>query len=94
LLRPAEWSGALTGFKCLIPPARRQLVTLLFPIGDFAGGPPYAINPAAVEALLKAAGFERLSLEPLPPQQSHPARAVRLRRRERGGWWYARPSAR
>ena len=71
-------------FLCAIPPGRREewgkrmgalvkpggeLVSLVFPIGDFEGGPPFALRPSIVEALLSANGFEAMSLTEVPEAQ-------------------------
>ena len=72
---PARRSYA-TRCKSVVAPAG-ELVILLFPVDEHEGGPPWALQPAAVDALLAAAGFERLALEPLPARLSHSARAGR-----------------
>jgi len=46
-----------------------ELVSLVFPIGDFEGGPPFALRPSIVEALLSANGFEAMSLTEVPEAQ-------------------------
>lgn len=71
-------------FLCAIDPTRRQewaaqmnklvrpggeIVSLVFPLGDFQGGPPFALSPAIVEALLAPAGFESVSLTEVPEEQ-------------------------
>ena len=71
-------------FLCAIPPARRtewaaqmsrlvrpggEIVSLVFPIGDFEGGPPFALSTSVVEDLLEPVGFERVSLTEVPPDQ-------------------------
>lgn len=68
-------------FLCAIPPARREewaetyarlirpggeLVSNVFPIGDFEGGPPFALTPETVERLLVPRGFRVVSLEETP----------------------------
>ena len=35
-----------------------ELVSLVFPLGEFEGGPPYALSPQIVSELLTPAGFE------------------------------------
>ena len=62
------------------PPPCSELVTLIFPVGDYSGGPPFATKPDAVRALLEGAGFECAELSRVPPELSHPARAVRCER--------------
>uniref|UniRef100_A0A7S2TXH8 Thiol methyltransferase 1 n=1 Tax=Lotharella oceanica TaxID=641309 RepID=A0A7S2TXH8_9EUKA len=66
-------------FLCALPPELREgwakqmaalltkdqgrLVTLIFPIVDRPGGPPYAMTVELVEKLLKPHGFVRVSLD-------------------------------
>lgn len=71
-------------FLCAIDPTRRrewaaqmnklirpggEIVSLVFPIGDFQGGPPFALSPSIVEQLLEPAGFESVSLTEVPEEQ-------------------------
>jgi hypothetical protein len=71
-------------FLCAIPPRRREewaaryaklirpggeLVSNVFPIGDFEGGPPFALTVETVEKLLAPAGFEPVSLTETPQEQ-------------------------
>lgn len=70
-------------FLCAIDPKRRSewarkyaeiiapggtLVCLVFPCGDFQGGPPYAISPQIVRELLSPAGFEEVELRETPSE--------------------------
>mmetsp|Transcript_5272 Transcript_5272/g.6999 ORF Transcript_5272/g.6999 Transcript_5272/m.6999 type:complete len:217 (-) Transcript_5272:264-914(-) len=66
-------------FLCALPPELREnwakqmaalleegtgrLVTLIFPIVDKQGGPPYAMSVKLVSDLMKGAGFELVSIE-------------------------------
>lgn len=75
---PSDRSTRVTVDSALL--LRSELVTLIFPVGDFAGGPPFAAQPLAVRSLLEGAGFECAELGPVPPELSHPARAVRPER--------------
>jgi len=45
----------------LIKPETGRLVTLIFPIGEFSGGPPYAMSYSLVKELLKPHGFTEVS---------------------------------
>jgi len=60
--RRREW--ATTMARCVKPGG--TLVSLVFPCGDFDGGPPYALSPALVKDLLAPAGFEEIALEEVP----------------------------
>ncbi len=51
-----------------------ELVTLIFPLGDYEGGPPYAMSVELVQGLLEDVGFEAFYLEPVKPSFSHPDR--------------------
>ena len=70
-------------FLCAIDPRRREewarkhaslikpggtLVCLVFPVGDFEGGPPYALSPEIVRELLAPAGFEEIELRETPAE--------------------------
>ena len=71
-------------FLCAIDPSRRlewaqqmrrlirpggEIVSLVFPVGDFEGGPPFALSPDVVKDLLEPAGFENVSLTEVPEEQ-------------------------
>lgn len=77
-------------FLAALPPSMRQdwasgtnrllakngkLITLIFPLGEFEGGPPYAMSYSLVEGLLKPFGFE--AIESGPAKVSHAARQGR-----------------
>ena len=51
-----------------------ELVTLIFPICDKPDGPPFAMSLPLVRGLLEGVGLERLQLEALPSELSHPGR--------------------
>jgi methyl halide transferase len=51
------------------------LVTLLFPVGEFQGGPPFATKPKTYQDLLLPLGFVCDFSEPV--SQSFPARQGR-----------------
>jgi len=59
--------------KKLIKP-KGEVVTLIFPLGDFAGGPPHAMSKELVCELLTTQGFEFFYLEPPDPSLSHAGR--------------------
>ena len=71
-------------FLCAIEPSRRkewaskyaslirpggELVSNVFPNGDFEGGPPFALSPKIVADLLEPVGFEAVSLTETPETQ-------------------------
>ena len=71
-------------FLCAIPPSRREewaaqmskiikpggeIVSLVFPLGDYEGGPPFALSTTIVKDLLIPAGFERVSLTKMPEEK-------------------------
>ena len=71
-------------FLCAIEPSRRkewaskyaslirpggELVSNVFPNGDFEGGPPFALSPKIVADLLIPVGFEAVSLTDVPETQ-------------------------
>jgi SAM-dependent methyltransferase len=68
-LRP-RWAARM---RQLLSPGG-VLVTLIFPIGDFAGGPPFAVSPELYSRVLGDAGFEAVALAPVPAALSHAAR--------------------
>mmetsp|Transcript_4931 Transcript_4931/g.7624 ORF Transcript_4931/g.7624 Transcript_4931/m.7624 type:complete len:84 (+) Transcript_4931:436-687(+) len=47
----------------LVKEGTGRLVTLIFPIVDKQGGPPYAMSVKLVTDLVKGAGFELVSIE-------------------------------
>lgn len=68
-------------FLCSLPPTRRsdwarrmaellardgELVTLIFPCGEYQGGPPFAMDPQLVRTLLEHNGFRCVSMEEVP----------------------------
>jgi len=62
--RREEWARAHA--KCVKPGG--VLVSVVFPCGDFEGGPPYALTPEIVRDLLVNVGFEEVSLEETPEE--------------------------
>lgn len=48
------------------------LMTVIFPIIDKVGGPPFGVSLDAYQNVLEPAGFECLELEILPPELVHP----------------------
>lgn len=75
-LPPDMWPQWASTMKRLLAPSGR-LVTVMFPIGTFAGGPPYAVQPEAVCKLLESAGLMCEHVQMMPPEWSHKARAGR-----------------
>ena len=76
-LPPALWPKWASAMRGLVKKPGK-LVVLLFPIGNFEGGPPYAVNPSEVNTLLEHSGFSCDELSAVPNSESHPARAVSL----------------
>jgi len=66
-----KWAATM---RRLMKPGQGELITLIFPLGDFAGGPPHAMSQTLVEGLLTREGFEAMYLAPVPPEKSHPGR--------------------
>ena len=79
-------------FLCALPPSMRldwakamrnlvhedgELITLVYPIGEYEGGPPYAMSTKLVTELLEKEGFKQKELYQVPETLSHPARAGR-----------------
>jgi methyl halide transferase len=60
----------------LVAPGGR-LVTMIYPVGTFSGGPPFAMTPEGVHNLLSKAGFQPEVLEPVPEADSFPKRRGR-----------------
>ena len=50
------------------------LVTLVFPICEKEGGPPFKVSLELYRQLLEPVGFECRELDLLPPELSHPGR--------------------
>ncbi len=79
--RREEWARRVDAL--LRSGAEAVLATLLFPVWpdvrptlEAPGeGPPYALHPDHARELLQPVGFEPFLLEPVPTDQSHPARA-------------------
>ena len=76
-------------FFCAIEPTRRatwastmaklvkpggELWTMIFPLSNHEGGPPFAVSIEAYESVLSAC-FEKRSIETVPDHLSHPGRA-------------------
>jgi len=71
-------------FLCAIPEEKRndwassmnrllksdgELVTLIFPVASYQGGPPFAMSEKLVRSLLEPEGFSCVSLEAVPPEK-------------------------
>lgn len=50
------------------------LVTLIYPILEKEGGPPFKVSLELIKSLLEPVGFEQLELAMLPPELCHPGR--------------------
>jgi len=66
-----KWASCM---RKLIKPQGGELITLIFPLGDYAGGPPHAMSKELVSSLLVPQGFEATYMEPADPSLSHPGR--------------------
>lgn len=76
-LHPRMWPRwAQRSFE-LLQRESGELCVLIFPVGTFHGGPPFAMQPAQIDAVLTSAGFEQVFLEALPPEISFTQRAGR-----------------
>lgn len=51
-----------------------ELLTLIFPIGDKVGGPPFKVSLELVKGLLEPVGFQCKQLEMLPKELCHTGR--------------------
>ena len=60
--------------QALLVPQRGVLMTLIFPIRDKEGGPPYRVSLEGMRELLEPLGFVAETLEILPPDLCHPGR--------------------
>ena len=67
-----RWAARMR--ELIAPDDGAMLVTLIFPVSDHAGGPPYAVSPQLYEQILGDAGFEATELAPVPDELSHAAR--------------------
>ena len=46
-----------------------ELVTLIFPVKEYDGGPPYSMSPKLVRGLLEPKGFAAKSIEEVPNEK-------------------------
>ena len=69
----ARWAEACA--RLLAPGG--EVVCIIFPVDDFAGGPPFAMRPESARELLLPLGFREKTLVPLPRELSHTQRAGR-----------------
>ena len=51
-----------------------KLMTVVFPIGSYEGGPPYALSVKLVENLLSPHGFKQIFEQDLVEGEAHPGR--------------------
>eukprot|EP01116_Phalansterium_solitarium_P006211 TRINITY_DN18512_c0_g1_i2.p1 TRINITY_DN18512_c0_g1~~TRINITY_DN18512_c0_g1_i2.p1 ORF type:complete len:251 (-),score=36.86 TRINITY_DN18512_c0_g1_i2:134-886(-) len=63
-INPSQRLAWAKKMSALIAPGG-ELVTLIFPVADHQGGPPFAVHPDIYKALLEAEGFRSIFLEPL-----------------------------
>ncbi|EGD75920.1 hypothetical protein PTSG_00628 [Salpingoeca rosetta] len=68
-----KWAAQM--HKLLAP--QGELVTLIFPIVEKEGGPPYAMSMDLVKSLLEPLGFTATTLEMLPDDMCHRGREER-----------------
>ena len=71
-LEPARRTAWATTMASIVKPGG-QLWTIIFPISDHDGGPPFAVSPAVYRSLLLES-FEEVSLAPVPDELSHNGR--------------------
>lgn len=60
--------------QALLAPTNGVLMTLIFPICEKEGGPPYRVSLQGFRELLEPLGFVAEMLEMLPPDMCHPGR--------------------
>ena len=60
--------------QALLAPGTGVLMTLIFPVCEKEGGPPYRVSLQGMKDLLEPLGFEAETLEMLPPNSCHPGR--------------------
>lgn len=58
----------------LLQPGKGELLTLIYPIMELEGGPPFRVSMALYEELLLPRGVECLELALLPSELCHPGR--------------------
>ena len=69
-IRP-DWAAKMAA----IVKAGGELCTIIFPIGDRPGGPPFQVTIDDYKNLLEPVGFTPFQLEMLPPELCHRGRA-------------------
>ncbi|GAX79709.1 hypothetical protein CEUSTIGMA_g7150.t1 [Chlamydomonas eustigma] len=75
-MHPSQREDWAVTWSRLIKPGG-TLITLIFPVDssrDPDVGPPFPLTPELYHKLLPAAGFECVSVEPVPPELSHNGR--------------------
>ena len=60
--------------QALLVPGTGLLMTLIFPVCEKEGGPPYRVSLEGMKELLEPWGFLAETLEMLPPDLCHPGR--------------------
>ena len=51
-----------------------HLVTLIYPVMEKEGGPPFQVKVEDIEAIILKNGFHKVHLEPVPKEMSFPDR--------------------
>jgi len=73
LFSPVALSVVLQTMAKLVKPGG-TLVTLIFPVVEKQGGPPFQVDIAEMRGILERNGFENCLLEPIAPEKSHKGR--------------------
>mmetsp|Transcript_32094 Transcript_32094/g.46262 ORF Transcript_32094/g.46262 Transcript_32094/m.46262 type:complete len:261 (+) Transcript_32094:10-792(+) len=66
-----DWANKMAA---LLRPGTGELLTLIYPIMEMEGGPPFKVSMQLFEELLLPRNFECLELRMLPPELCHPGR--------------------
>lgn len=73
-IKPDKREAWARQMQALLIPGTGVLMTLIFPICEKEGGPPYRVSLEGMRELLEPLGFVAEVLEMLPPGLSHPGR--------------------
>ena len=73
-IKPDKRQAWARQMQALLAPGTGVLMTLIFPICEKEGGPPYRVSLEGMRELLEPLGFVAEVLEMLPPGLSHPGR--------------------
>jgi len=66
-----DWANKMAA---LLRPGTGELLTLIYPIMELEGGPPFKVSMQLFEELLLPRNFECLELQMLPSELCHPGR--------------------